>query len=63
MCKGYGLQGRGETPESVVETGGSAETSEGHVRIYFGGREGVAATGTRQAWRGRGRVGGVGFGK
>ena len=38
--------------------GGSGETAEGHVIRYFGKGKGVAETGTRQAWQGRGRGGG-----
>ena len=44
-----------------METGGSRETAEGHVRRDFGGIKVAAATGTQQAWRGRGREGRVGL--
>ena len=61
MREGDGLQGRREAPGAVVETGGSIETTEGHVRRYCGGNKGVAATEIRQAWRGKGRGGVVGI--
>ena len=33
----YGLRERGEDPGSMVETSGSREKDNGHVRRYFGG--------------------------
>ena len=50
MHKGDGLQGIWESPGAVVEIGGSVETAEGHVRRYFGGGKGAAATVIRKAW-------------
>ena len=61
MHEGDGLRGRGETPGSVVEISGIGEAAEGHVRREFEGSEGVAATGIRKVWRGRGSGGGFGL--
>ena len=44
VCEGDGLRGRGEAPVSVVETGGSGETAEGHVIRDFGGGKVAAAS-------------------
>ena len=60
MSKVDGLQGRGEAPGAVVETGGSRETAKSHVRSDFGGGKGATETGIRQAWceQGSGEGGG-----
>ena len=47
----------------MEETGGRIETYEGHVRRYFGGGKGAAATGTGNAFQEQGRVGGVEHGQ
>ena len=59
MREGDGLRGREEAPGDMVATGGSGEAAEVHVIRYFGLSEGEVATGIWQAWRGRGRRGGV----
>ena len=38
----------------MVVTGGCVTTAESHVKRYFDGNVGVAATGIRQAWWGAG---------
>ena len=58
MREADGLWGRGESPGAVVETGGSGETYEGHIRRNFVGSKGASAAGIHQAWREKGRVGG-----
>ena len=45
MYGGDGFRGRGESPVDVVEISGSGETSDGHVKIYFGGSKGAAGNG------------------
>ena len=41
MRKVDGLRGRGEATDAKMNTGGSRETSEGHVRRDFGGGKGA----------------------
>ena len=55
VCKGYGLQGRGEALGAVVYTCDNVETAEGRGRKYFGGGKGSAASRIWQAWRDQGR--------
>ena len=61
MRKGYGLRVRGEDSGGVVETYCSGKIAEGHVRRDFNGGKRAEAKVIRQAWRGRGRGGGVGY--
>ena len=50
MYEEYGIQGRGEAPGAVAETGSSVETDEGHYRRDFGGGKGAAVIRIRQTW-------------
>ena len=54
MCKGDGIQGRGDVARAVVATGGCITTAESHVKIYFGGSVGASKTGIQQVWWGKG---------
>ena len=62
MCEGGGLRGRGESLTALVETSGSVEVVEGHVRRYFRSVNGVAETVILQAWQGQRKGGGGGYG-
>ena len=59
ICEVEGIQGRGEVVRAVVATGGCVTIYDSHVKRYFGGRMGEAATGIWQLWWGRGRRVGV----
>ena len=54
MRKGDRIRVRGEALGVVVDTGGSRETDEGHIRIDFGGSKGSLAKGIHQAWQEQG---------
>ena len=45
-----GIGGSGEDMGAVMDTGGSREAVEGHVRRDFGSGKGAVATGIWQAW-------------
>ena len=50
LCQGDGIRGRGEVSQAVVDKGGCGTINESHVKSYFGGSVGAAATGIWQAW-------------